>query len=40
MVVHRTNGRPWLATVCLDDLPDLVCKLYLTLSWEPDEEDE
>tara|TARA_B100000029_G_scaffold166576_1_gene162785 strand:- start:2406 stop:2768 length:363 start_codon:yes stop_codon:yes gene_type:complete len=40
LVVHRQNGRPWLATCCLEDLPDLVCKLYLTLSWEPDETDE
>jgi len=40
LVVHRANGREWLATVCLNDLPDLVCKLYLALSWEPDEEDK
>jgi hypothetical protein len=39
LVVHRASGRPWLATVCLDDLPDLVAKLYLALSWEPDEGD-
>tara|TARA_R100000808_G_scaffold7070_1_gene20788 strand:- start:8123 stop:8476 length:354 start_codon:yes stop_codon:yes gene_type:complete len=38
MVVHRPSGKPWLATVLLDDLPDLVCKLYLTLSWEPDDD--
>ena len=37
MVVHRASGRPWMATVLLDDLPNLVCRLYLTLSWEPDE---
>jgi len=40
MVVHRASGRPWLATCCLDDLPDLVAKLYLILAWEPDEDDE
>ena len=40
MVVHRASGRPWLATCCRDDLPDLVAKLYLILAWVPDEEDE
>ena len=40
MLVHRASGRPWMATVLLDDLPDLVCRLYLTLSWEPGEETE
>ena len=37
VVIHRPSGRPWLLSCCLDDLPDLVCKLYLTLSWEPDD---
>jgi len=38
LVVHRASGKPWLATCRLDDLPDLVAKLYLTISWEPDED--
>ena len=40
VVVHRQSGQPWLVTCCLEDLPELVCKLYLTLSWEPDETGE
>jgi len=32
LVVHRTNGREWLAVVRLDDLPRLATKLYLTLA--------
>lgn len=31
VVLHRGNRRPWLAIVRLDDLPELVWRLYLTL---------
>lgn len=30
MVIHRANGKPWLAIVRLDDLPELAVKLYLS----------
>jgi Holliday junction resolvase len=29
VVLHRQNGKPWLAIVRLDDLPELAVKLYL-----------
>jgi len=32
VVLHRANGRPWIAIVRLDDLPILATQLYLTLS--------
>lgn len=32
IVLHRQNGRPWLAIVRLDDLPQLAVQLYLTLA--------
>jgi hypothetical protein len=31
VVLHRPNGKPWLAIVRLDDLPQLVVQLYLSL---------
>ncbi len=31
VVAHRRNGKPWLAVVRLDDLPDLVVKLFHVL---------
>ena len=31
VVLHRANGRPWIAIVPLDDLPRLVVQLYLQL---------
>jgi hypothetical protein len=31
-VLHRANGRPWVAIVRLDDLPQLAVQLYLTLA--------
>ncbi len=31
-VLHRANGRPWIAIVRLNDLPQLATQLYLTLS--------
>jgi len=31
VVLHRANGKPWLAIVYLDDLPKLAVQLYLTL---------
>lgn len=31
IVCHRPNGRPWLAIVRLDDLPEVVTRLYLQL---------
>ncbi len=34
IVCHRTSRHPWLATVRLDDLPELAVKLYLTLAEE------
>lgn len=30
VVLHRSNGRPWIAVVRLDDLPRLATQLYLT----------
>jgi len=32
VVLHRANGRPWVAIVRLDDLPRLAVQLYLTLA--------
>lgn len=32
VVLHRTNGKPWVAIVRLDDLPNLATQLYLTLA--------
>jgi hypothetical protein len=32
VVLHRSNGRPWVAIVRLDDLPKLATQLYLTLA--------
>ena len=32
VVLHRQNGKPWLAVVRLDDLPKLAVQLYLTLA--------
>jgi hypothetical protein len=32
VVLHRSNGRPWIAIGRLDDLPQLATQLYLTLS--------
>lgn len=32
VVLHRPNGKPWLAIVPLDQLPALVVKLYLQLA--------
>ncbi len=32
VVLHRTNRRPWVAIVRLDDLPRLAVHLYLTLA--------
>ena len=32
VVLHRSNNRPWLAIVRLDDLPKLAVQLYLTLA--------
>ena len=32
VVLHRRNGKPWLAIVLLDDLPNLSTQLYLTLA--------
>ncbi len=32
VVLHRTNRRPWVAIVRLDDLPRLAVQLYLKLS--------
>jgi len=32
LVLHRSNGKPWLAIVRLDDLPQLAVQLYLTLA--------
>lgn len=29
LVLHRQNGKPWLAICRLDDLPELAVKLYL-----------
>lgn len=31
VVLHRSNKRPWVAIVRLDDLPQIVEKLYLAL---------
>jgi Holliday junction resolvase len=31
VVLHRPNGKPWLAIVRLDDLPQLAVALYLAL---------
>lgn len=30
VVLHRANGKPWIAVVRLDDLPRLATQLYLT----------
>jgi len=35
VVLHRTNRRPWVAIVRLDDLPRLATQLYLTLAANP-----
>lgn len=32
VVLHRSNRRPWLATVPLEDLPRLATQIYLTLA--------
>lgn len=32
IVLHRSNGNPWLVTVRLDDLPQLANVLFLTLA--------
>lgn len=32
VVLHRRNGKPWLAIVQLDDLPQLANTLFLTLA--------
>ena len=32
VVLHRANTRPWVAIVRLEDLPELVVKLYLVLA--------
>jgi hypothetical protein len=32
VVLHRTNGKPWVAIVRLNDLPQLTTQLYLTLA--------
>lgn len=32
VVLHRSNRRPWIAIVRLDDLPQLAVQLYLTLA--------
>ena len=32
LVIHRSNRRPWVAIVRLDDLPELAARLYLTLA--------
>ncbi len=32
VVLHRSNGKPWLAIVRLNDLPKLATQLYLTLT--------
>jgi hypothetical protein len=32
VVLHRSNHKPWVAIVRLDDLPRLVVQLYLTLA--------
>jgi len=32
VVLHRSNHRPWVAIVRLDDLPQLAVQLYLTLA--------
>jgi hypothetical protein len=32
VVLHRANGRPWVAIVRLDDLPQLAVQLYLTMA--------
>ena len=37
VVLHRTNGQPWVAIVRLKDLPALAVQLFLTLS-NPDSE--
>jgi Holliday junction resolvase len=32
VVLHRSNGKPWVVIVRLDDLPQLATQLYLTLA--------
>lgn len=32
VVLHRANGKPWVAIVRLDDLPQLATQLFLTMS--------
>jgi len=32
VVLHRANGRPWVAILRLEDLPRLAVQLYLTLA--------
>ncbi len=32
LVLHRANGKPWVAIVRLEDLPKLAVQLYLTLA--------
>lgn len=32
LVMHRANGKPWLVTLRLDDLPQLANVLFLTLA--------
>lgn len=31
VVLHRANGKPWVAIVRLDDLPKLATQVYLTM---------
>ena len=35
VVLHRANGKPWVAIVRVDDLPRLAVQLYLTLAANP-----
>ncbi len=32
VVLHRVNGKPWVAIIRLEDLPRLAVQLYLTLA--------
>lgn len=32
VVLHRSNNRPWIAVVRLDDLPRLATQVYLTMA--------
>lgn len=35
VVLHRANGKPWVAILRLEDLPRLAVQLYLTLAQNP-----